>query len=995
MIVSGCEGATQRYRCHHQLEQLWLRGIPARLVQQGSPNLLGLALGSPIVILHRVALDRAIQGLMVQTRDAGGVVLFDIDDLVFDPEQTHWHHGVARLSAEEARLYHDGVRRYRQTLLASDGAILATDFLAGEVRRLGKPAWVSRNCVDLELVALSERARRSVRKAGDRVVVGFASGSWTHDQDFAEAAAPALRAVMRRHPEVVFRVIGPLELGPEWDELATRIERQPMVHWRELPRWLAALDINLAPLEIDNPFCQAKSELKWLEASICGVPTVATATEAFACAIEDGVTGLLARNVAEFEAALERLIADPAARQSMGEAARAFVVERRSTVGQAAGYEATLWQALCHLQPWRAPPQPMAALRIGVLLPEPARGSGGHTSIVRMVNGLTEAGHEVTVYVDRGPRFRDASEEELDRYLRQHFGLHSARVRRDHNFTPSDVLIATSWTTAMAVAMATNCRCRLYFVQDFEPFFEPMSLGNLLAEATYRLGLRHITLGPWLAEHLRRQYGAIAEAIDFGVDHDIYWPGPVDREPLVVFYGRSTTPRRGTRLGLAALREVKRLRPDIEVALYGSPEVGATADGFQQVGILQADELADLYRRATVGLALSYTNLSFVPLEMMACGCAVVANDCEPVRWFFRHGENALAVASEPQALAAAILSLLDDEVQRRALAAGGVQSVASLDWARSQRQFETLVRHFAADVGRAHRPDRRALAEPGPAEVLPVPGGAARPPAADLPAMAPSSAAPVEVQLDQLWAPGESEGLPLEEGRPITWQLPCTVDHLFRLDVQLRSEHLWPAGRLRLTLRPHRLLGPALAVSRDLADFVRDGWLAFEFPAIPDASGRHWWATLEWLGPTRPRGIQLLVDPHPEAADGRKEAAIRVGERTLAARPLMRSFGLRPGASVPASPDWSLWRPLERLRRDRAGLAVWQAELGREAIGRAVRGWRRVAAPLPPPDRRPWAQDLPPLAKWQRAIVSYGLLPALREVGAYLRYRLGTREGD
>ncbi len=239
VIVSGCEGATQRYRCHHQLEQLWLRGIPARLVQQGSPDLLGVALGATIVILHRVAFDEAIAGLMVQTRDTGGVVLFDIDDLVFDPEQTRWHHGVAKLSAEEARLYHDGVRRYRQTLLASDGAVLATDFLAEEVGRLGKPAWVSRNCVDMELIALSAAAQREARRRSDRVVIGFASGSWTHDQDFAEAAAPALRAVMRRHPEVVFRVIGPLELDPEWQGLAERIERWPMIDWRRLPAWLA------------------------------------------------------------------------------------------------------------------------------------------------------------------------------------------------------------------------------------------------------------------------------------------------------------------------------------------------------------------------------------------------------------------------------------------------------------------------------------------------------------------------------------------------------------------------------------------------------------------------------------------------------------------------------------------------------------------------------------------------------------------------------------
>ena len=43
------------------------------------------------------------------------------------------------------------------------------------------------------------------------------------------------------------------------------------MNWRELPWIIAQTDINLAPLEMDNPFCQAKSEIKFVEAALVGV----------------------------------------------------------------------------------------------------------------------------------------------------------------------------------------------------------------------------------------------------------------------------------------------------------------------------------------------------------------------------------------------------------------------------------------------------------------------------------------------------------------------------------------------------------------------------------------------------------------------------------------------------------------------------------------------------------------------------------------------------
>jgi hypothetical protein len=48
------------------------------------------------------------------------------------------------------------------------------------------------------------------------------------------------------------------------------------------------LDINLAPLVMDNPFAQSKSEIKYMEAALVRAPTIASPTDAYRFAIRPG-----------------------------------------------------------------------------------------------------------------------------------------------------------------------------------------------------------------------------------------------------------------------------------------------------------------------------------------------------------------------------------------------------------------------------------------------------------------------------------------------------------------------------------------------------------------------------------------------------------------------------------------------------------------------------------------------------------------------------------
>ncbi len=965
LIVSGCEGATQRYRCFHHEEQLRLRGVRCRVVQQGDARLMDTALGHGVVVLHRVAHEPAIQVVIEQARAAGGVVLFDIDDLVFEPDLVHHHHGARLLPPEEQPLYHDGVRRYRQTLLACDGAIVPTTYLAQHVQALGRPAWISRNCLDLELLRLSEAAAGAAasfyaREGGEQVIVGYASGTRTHNEDFEVAAGPALRQIMDRHPAVRLRLIGALDLAAEWEPYLDRVERLPATDWRRLPELIAAFDISLAPLELDNPFCRAKSELKWLEASACAVPTVATATEAFADAIHDGTTGLLARSTADWVAALEALVTDPLRRRGMGQAAAEAVRRHRNTLAQAPGYEATLDAARRHLRPERLPPPAGEAgrrpLRVSLLLSEPIRGSGGHASILRMAGGLVAAGHQVNVHVEPGRLLRQATDEDLAAFLAAYFPPTGADSRLGSAFDPSDVAIATLWTTAAIVSQSEVVRAKAYFVQDFEPYFYPVGHDHWSAEASYRLGLRHITLGPWLAEWLRARYGARAEPIDFGVDHAVYHPalksvGDLgDAGPRIVFYARPSTLRRGTELGLAALGLVKAARPEVEVVLYGSDRGDLADFPHAQAGVLPPEALARLYRSATLGLVLSYTNLSFVPLELMACGTPVVAVDAEPVRWVLRDGQNAILADATPESLAAGMLRLLDDQALCERLAAAGEATVRDLSWERSTGQFVDRVEALAAAApGGSRSPAAAAGARPAPRPFI-----------------------------DALVPHDGGTTLALGGDLACSWDVVPGADGLWRVDLRLRGGRPHRAQPLRLTVDgAGETGGERLWRWIDARRTVDEAWLAVEVGSLGACSGR--------------RLVFHLEQPHVPANEG-----VQVVMEAAGQRPVFRTWALDPAPAWGTGADLGLLDDLVTTERALAAAQVGREAFDRERLAGPVRWWRRQTRRLPPVEVRPWSADLSLRQKVRRSLTHTGPVAVGHEVLAVARWHIsGRREAD
>jgi GT2 family glycosyltransferase/glycosyltransferase involved in cell wall biosynthesis/SAM-dependent methyltransferase len=297
------------------------------------PQAVNQISGADIVWIWRARWTENVQTVIDAARATGSKIVFDIDDLMFRPE-------LATLSII------DGIRSQgfsevavqqmyglvQKTMIQADHCVAPTESLARELADFHKPTTVIPNGFDHETFEVSRAARLAAnenRKNGDGLIrIGYATGSRTHQKDFA-VAAPAIADILSAYPEtrlVLFENTIDLTEFPELETFSSRIEWHQFVPIDQLPREYARFDVNIAPLEAGNRFCEAKSELKYFEAALVGVPTIASPTRPFTDAIRHGESGFLARDRSDWYRYLSILITNPDLRQKIADSAYAEIL---------------------------------------------------------------------------------------------------------------------------------------------------------------------------------------------------------------------------------------------------------------------------------------------------------------------------------------------------------------------------------------------------------------------------------------------------------------------------------------------------------------------------------------------------------------------------------------------------------------------------------------------------------------------------------------------
>ena len=507
VFVSGCPGDAKRYRADHKAEQAGLVGVSADAFLTDEVQFWSLLDRYRCIVLHRVAWDRSVERLIADARTRGVRVLFDTDDLVFDPDVLEHVALLSRMNDEDRRLFVSGVHRYRRTIAAVDAAIVSTDALAEHARRFNRSVAIAYNVVSDEMVRLAHAAATgAIPRTSGPLTIAYLSGTPTHERDFAEAADAILWA-LEAYPQLRFLAVGRIELDERFDRFSGQVERVPLLRWQELPELLAAVDVNLAPLEPDNPFTDSKSCLKYLEAGLVGVPTVASPRRDFRRVIRDGDNGLLADSPLEWRSALERLVESPETRRAVGARAHADVHDRHTTTASARTLEGAL-ASLGRSAPRDAP------MTINWVLRAPIPRPDAYPTIFRLASFLAARGHPSRVYVEPVAHLEGLPEEGITRYLETHVGPLPFGIRAGLDaIEPADVTVATNWSTAAAVAAHATSLFKAYLVQGYEPDLYPAGDPlQRLARESYELPLRHICCGAELAARLHGRTGRPADA---------------------------------------------------------------------------------------------------------------------------------------------------------------------------------------------------------------------------------------------------------------------------------------------------------------------------------------------------------------------------------------------------------------------------------------------------------------------------------------------------
>ncbi|WP_248922268.1 hypothetical protein [Olsenella intestinalis] len=310
----------------------------------------------------------------------------------------------------------------------------------------------------------------------------------------------------------------------------------------------------------------------------------------------------------------------------------------------------------------------LSGKRVAWVLPAINEGSGGLQTIFRHVMHLKSLGVRCEVHLCEEPFGRNRAT--ILGLMERCYGCSGVPLFMRPELDGRDVAVATTNITVKYV-LASDCPVRCYFVQDFEPWFYAMGDRYIEAEAGYGAPLKAITIGRWLESKLSVEYGMEAWYTDFCADGAIYRPlGGVERAGICAIY-QPAKDRRCSQLLEDALRIVHEMRPDVPISTYGSNAV--LPGGFSKhLGLLSKQGCNRLYNESAVGLCISSSNPSRVPFEMMASGLPVVDIYRENNLYDFSD-DTALLAMPRPDALASAVVSLLDNASARAARSSAGI----------------------------------------------------------------------------------------------------------------------------------------------------------------------------------------------------------------------------------------------------------------------------------------------------------------------------------
>lgn len=664
LYINGCFlPHPSRYRVTHQREQLWAGDISSNEVFYTQLTLSMVRLYR-VFIFFRCPYTRELGAFIRKAKECNKVVLYDIDDLMFDRCYTNTISYVKKMPQAERKKYENGIKRNQKTLKMCDGAVTTTERLAAELKRFVPNVYINRNTASEEMVQLSEQALQKARKKStDKVRLGYFSGSITHNADF-EMILPVLLRLMRAYRNLELVIAGELDCPQALKAFEKRVECVKFLDWKKLPEKLTSVDINLAPLE-QTVFNEAKSENKWVESALVKVPTIASRTGAFARMIEHGVTGILCDTQKDWEMQLRKMIEDASLRHKIGKNAYEYCRKHCTSIYTGAAFADYI----------RSVMRPNIVFILPVL-----QISGGALVILKHCAMMKEAGYDAAV-MHQG----DETQEWVEKDGTQ---LAVIPFRNVSVAAYLDKAVATLWSTVGFLHTYSKIGEKYYNVQNFETDFYLAGNGfRIDANRTYcmRSSVHYITISKWCQDWLKNNYGKDAAYAPNGIDTAKFYPIRRDwsaRKIRILVEGNSEDYYKNVDESFRIVDLLEKETYEIWYLSYlGKPKDNYRVDRFFHK--VPYEKVAALYRQCDILLKSSILeSFSYPPLEMMATGGYVVAAPNEGNIEYLQDEENCLFYehANLHTAVHAIERIIKDGHLQKR-LYANGIRAAKEREW--------------------------------------------------------------------------------------------------------------------------------------------------------------------------------------------------------------------------------------------------------------------------------------------------------------------------
>jgi len=223
-----------------------------------------------------------------------------------------------------------------------------------------------------------------------------------------------------------------------------------------------------------------------------------------------------------------------------------------------------------------------------------------------------------------------------------------------------------------------------------------LSLAKLAQTVMEKVSAR-IAVSPAAKQTMFEHLGGDAVIIPNGVDVNFFaqakpLPGWGPEQKSLVFFGRVDESRKGLAVLVAAFPKIRAVYPDLRLLIAGPGDCGDLLDDLSgddrkaitQFGLVDEAQKPDVFASGTIYVAPNTGGESFgiVLLEAMASGTPVVASNLAAFsRVLDSGGSGKLFSNEDSDALAQAVIELLDDKAELDRLRAAGLARVVEFDW--------------------------------------------------------------------------------------------------------------------------------------------------------------------------------------------------------------------------------------------------------------------------------------------------------------------------